>query len=138
MVTENSFILLESDTKAIEKVLSVGSGELGAVCEASAVSCGVGMVLYSFNDVSKTLSFESFLGEDNVDISAWLGNVGEVSLVDISGVDWMSHESLVIWNWPGWSAHNSERVVSIWVDRADEGVLARERSLGSYKMKDMV
>ena len=134
VVTEDSLILLKSDAKAIEEVFSVGSAELGAICEASAVCGSVGVVLYSLNDMSKTLLLESLLSKDGVEIIALLGDVGKVSLVDISGVDWVSHESLVVWNWPGWGAHNSKGVVSIWVDGSNESVLARERSLGSYRI----
>ena len=138
VVAEDSLILLKSDAKAIEEVLSVSSGELGAICKASAVCCSVGVVLYSLNDMSETLFLELLLSKDNVEVAAFLGDVGEVSLADISGVDWVSHESLVIWNWPGWGAHNSKGVVSIWVDGSKESALG-ERSLGDgYRFKEKV
>ena len=126
VVGQDSLILLKSDSKAIEEVISVSSGELGAICKASAVCCSVGVVLDSLNNMSETLGLKSLLSKDGVEIIALLSNVGKVSLVDISGVDWVSHESLVIWNWPGWGAHNSKGVVSIWVDGSNESVLARE------------
>ena len=126
VVAEDSLILLKSDTKAIEEVISVSSGELGAICKASAVCCSVGVVLYSLNNMSEALFLELLLSKDGVEIIACLSDVGKASLVDISGVDWVSHESLVIRNWPCWGAHNSKGVVSIWVDGSNESVLARE------------
>ena len=123
---QDSLILLKSDSKAIEEVISVSSGEFGAILKASAPCFSVGVVLYSLNNMSEALLLKSLLSKDGVDIAALLSDVGKVSLVDISGVDWVSHESLVIRNWPGWGAHNSKGVVSIWVDGSNESVLARE------------
>ena len=64
-----------------------------------------------------------------MDIIDWLGNIGEVSLIDITSVDWVTEESLVVWNWPGWGGHHSKTMVSFWVNRADQGAL-RECSGG--------
>ena len=115
VLCEDLLVLLEGNAEAIEEIISVGLAEHRAVCEASSVGSAVSMVLNSLNNVSESLGLELLLSNHGVEIIALDGNVGEVSLIDISGVHWMSHKSLVVWNWPGWGRHNSKRVVSLWV-----------------------
>ena len=129
VVGKDLLVLLEGNAKAVKEIISVSLAEHGTVGEASSIGSAVSVVLDSFNDVSESLLLESFLGEHGVEVIALDGDVGKVSLIDISGVHWMSHKSLVVRNWPGWGGHNSEGVVSIWVDRSKHRILGGECSL---------
>ena len=131
MLSKHLLVLLESNAEAVEEIISVSLAKHGAIGEAGSVGSAVSVVLNSFNNVSESLLPESLLSEDGVDIIALDGNIGEVSLINISGVHWMSHKSLVVRNWPGWGRHNSKRVVSIWVDRSEHSILGRESSLSN-------
>ena len=131
MLGKHLLVLLESNAEAVEEIISVSLAEHGAISEAGSVGCAVSVVLNSFNNVSESLLPESLLSEDGVDIIALDGNIGEVSLINISGVHWMSHKSLVVRNWPGWGRHNSKGVVSIWVDRSQHCILRRKSSLSN-------
>ena len=129
MVGKDLLVLLEGNTKAVEEIISVSLAEHGTVGEASSISSAVSVVLDGLNDVSESLLLKSLLGEHGVEVIALDGDVGKVSLIDISGVHWMSHKSLVVRNWPGWGRHNSKGVVSIWVDGSKHRILGGECSL---------
>ena len=131
VLSKHLLVLLESNTKAVKEIICVSLGEHGGIGEAGSVGSAVSVILNSFDNVSESLLLESLLSEDGVDIIALDGNIGEVSLINISGVHWMSHKSLVVRNWPGWGRHNSQGVVSIWVDRSEHSILGRESSLGN-------
>ena len=81
------------------------------------------MVLNSFDNVSKTALSKLFFSHDHVHIVDTLGDVGEVTFVNITGVYWVAIKSLVVWNWPGWGSHHSETMVSLRVDGGDQRVL---------------
>ena len=129
MVGKDLLVLLEGNTEAVEEVISVSLAEHGAISEAGCVGSAISVVLNSFNNVSESLLLESLLGEHGVEVIALHGDVGKVSLIDISGVHWVSHKSLIVRNWPGWGRHNSKIVVSIWVDGSEQSILGREGSL---------
>ena len=58
-----------------------------------------------------------------MDVLAIHGDVLEVSLINITSVDIVLSESLVVGDGPGGSRHNSKLMVSIRVNRSKKGVL---------------
>ena len=132
VVVHDSSVLLVSNAEAVEEIISVGLAEHRAIREAGGESGAITVLLDGLNNVSETLCLELLLGHHGVEISALNSDVGKVSLVNISGVHWMSKKSLIVWNWPSWGGHNSKGVVSIWVHRAQKGILGGEGSLGNY------
>ena len=134
VLSHNPLVLLEGDSEGVEEVLSVSLAEHLAVSERGAISGSITVLLNGLNNVSETLILKLLLSNESVDIIALLGNVGEASLVDITRVNWVSHQPLVVWDWPGWGGHDSEGVVSIWVDRIEHGSLG-EGSLRDYTKK---
>lgn len=107
-------MLLESNGEAVEKILAVSLSEWAGVGEAGSKGLGVGMVLDSFNYVSESLGLQVLLGQNSMNVRTIFCDVTQVSLVDVTRVHWVTQESLVVWNWPGWSGHHSERMVSLW------------------------
>ena len=71
-VVEDTLALIECNVQAVEKILGVGVRELGRVVERRAVGIGVGVILYSFDDVTETISSECLLSHEHVDIREWL------------------------------------------------------------------
>ena len=130
-VVEDSLVLFESNGKAVKEIFSVSLAEWSAVLETSLVGVGVSVVLNSLNNVTESEFSESLLGEDRVTIIHFLFDVGKVSFANISGVHWVTSESLVVWNGPGRGGHNSQLIASCWVDGSEESVLGGEGSYGA-------
>ena len=74
MVSKGFLVLLEGNTEAVKKIISVSCGEHGAISEASSVGSTISVVLNSLDNVSKTLLLELLLGNQSVDIVALDGN----------------------------------------------------------------
>ena len=123
MFSKDSLMLFVGDSKAVEEVVSVSFREHGAIREWSAIGSGISVLLNSLNDVSEASLLQGLLGQDSMNISALLCDICEQSLVNISSIDWVSHQPLIIWDRPGWSGHHTEGVVSLWVERCDQSVL---------------
>ena len=87
------------------------------------------MLFNGFDNITESVSLKLFFSEDRVEIRALDGDVGKLSLINIPRVHWVSHKSLVVWNWPCWGCHYSQVVVSIGVHAGSEGSLA-ESSAG--------
>ena len=119
VVGEDLLVLFVGNAEAVEEIVSVGLAEHGAVGEGGGIGGAISVVLDGLHDVSESLSLKLLLGDHGVQIVALNGDVGQVSLIDISRVHWVSHQSLVIRNWPGWGRHNSQGVVSLWVDGSE-------------------
>lgn len=83
------------------------------------------MVLNSFDDVAKLEGLESLLGNDGVLVVQRHVHVVQVA-IDLLGRGWVSEGALVVGNGPLGGAHDSEVVVAVGVDRAQEGVLGGE------------
>ena len=90
------------------------------------------MLFNGFDNITESISFKLFFSEDRVEIRALDGDVGKLSLINIPRVHWVSHKSLIVWNWPGWGGHNSKGMVSFWIHGSEEGILRRETSLSNY------
>ena len=71
-VVEDTLALIECYVEAVEKILCIGVRELGRVVERRAIGISVGVVLHSFDDVTKTVSSECLLSHEHVDIREWL------------------------------------------------------------------
>ena len=127
-IVQHALALVEGNVKAVKKILSIGVAELSGVLEASAVSSGIGVVLHGLNDVAEALCSQRLLGNNSMDVGDRLGNVGEISLVNVAGIHWVPHNSLIVGNGPGGGRHHSELVVALWDDRSEEGVLGAECS----------
>merc|ERR1712227_320247 len=102
-------MLIESNAKAVKEIVGISSRELTGVGERSAEGVGVGVVLNGFDNITETLSFKVLLSHDNMNIINVLLDIRKVTFMNITRVDWVSHKSLVVWNWPGWGRHNSKR-----------------------------
>jgi len=74
-VVEDSFTLVKGNIEAIQEVLSVSVWELGRVIEARAIGGGISMILNSLDNMTKTISLESLLSNDSMDVLDWLGDV---------------------------------------------------------------
>ena len=129
----DSAVLLECNTKAIEEIIGVSLGEHGGINERSLIGFAVTMLLNGLNNVAKTVSLQGLLSDDRVEVRALLINVRKLSLINITSVHWVSHKSLIVRNWPGWSRHNSKSVVSLWNNRSKKSVLSSESSLSNYR-----
>ena len=127
-IVQHALALVEGNVKAVKKILSIGVAELSGVLEASAVSSGIGVVLHGLNDVTEALCSQRLLGNNSMDVGDRLGNIGEISLVNVAGIHWVPHNSLIVGNGPGGGRHHSELVVALWDDRSEEGVLGAECS----------
>ena len=99
-VVEYAFALVEGYVEAIQEILSVGVRELGRVSEARAVSGRVGVVLDSLNNVAEAITPKSLLGHNSMDIIDRFSNARQFSLINISRVHWVLHNSLVVWHGP--------------------------------------
>ena len=124
--------MLEGNSKAIQQVLGVSRCEWGAIVEGQEVSIGLGVVLDGLNNVTEAILLQSLLCFHNMDIADWDSDVLEAALIDVSGVHWVAHQSLVVWNWPGWGGHHSQRMVVIWINRPEHSALRGESSLHLY------
>ena len=129
-IIENTLRLLEWNVQAIKKVFGVCITKKSWVFEACAECFSVSVILNSLDNVSKTFSDQVLFGNNSVNVRAVLCNAAEISLVNISWIDWMSHNSLVIWNWPCWCRHHSQVMVPLGIHRGNHCVLCWEGSLG--------
>ena len=126
-IIENSLLLIKGNTEAIKEIFGVSLREISRIREASGISCSVGMVLNGFNDVSKTFFSESFLGKDSMHIITLNINIVQGTLVNISRLNWVLVDTMIVRNWPGRSGHNSLWCTSLRVDRAEHSA-SRESS----------
>ena len=129
-IVENTLWLLEWDVEAIKEILGICITELSWIFEASAECFRVSVILNCLHHVSQTCRDQVLFRNNGVNVGAVLSNTHEVSLIDISRVDWVSHNSLVVWYWPRWSGHHSQLMVSLGINRAKHCVLWAEGSLG--------
>ena len=98
-----SAVLLKSNTKAIKKIFGICRGEHRGISERCLKSFAVTVLLNSLNNISKTISLQSLLSENRVEVRAFLIDIRKLSFINITRVHWMSHKSLIVWDWPGWS-----------------------------------
>ena len=63
-----SLVLVESNVKAVEEIVSVCSAEHGAILETSAVSIGICVVLNSLDNVTESLFSELFFSHNDMHV----------------------------------------------------------------------
>lgn len=85
------------------------------------------MVLDSLNNISEFHALECLLGEDGVEIVDGDQEMVQVALALLQGGG-VAEGALVVGDGPLWGAHDSQVMVAVRVDGAEEGVLGGEAS----------
>ena len=83
------------------------------------------MVFNCFNDVSLAVKLKQLFSDESVTVVEWYVEVGKIAIWFIE-VGWVTEGTLVVGNGPGRSGHNSEVVVPVGVDGADQSILSAE------------
>ena len=131
VVIEKTDVLLSSGTDTIKEIVNISFGELVGITESGQVGVELIMVLNSFDNVSFAFKLEKFLGNEGVSIMNRHGKIKKIALIFVK-ISRVSKHSLVIWNGPGRSRHNSKVVVSVSVNGSGERVLGAEGGSVDY------
>ena len=100
-------ILLASSSKAVKKIIGVGSAELRWVLEGCDVAWDIVVLLDCLDNVSFALDLEELLGEHDVRVVDWYTPIWQVT-VNLVKVGRVTHGTLVVGNRPLWGWHYAQ------------------------------
>ena len=137
MVAEEFDILFASSAHTVEQVIKVGLREHGGVLKLGHVVVNVIVLFNSLNNVALALKLKELLGDHDVGVVDFDHEISEVTIVLVQSSR-VAVGSLVVGNGPLGSGHDTQVVVSVWVQTRHHSVLRECTLLNCHKIIDLV